>query len=271
MAGFSDGVKLPSRDPVALGGRRTRASLGRMVNLLRGAGDAGRGARYVFAHPRLLVWVIAPAVVTLLVIAAVIWGGWQLSDQAVAWVSARLPDWAGGVLRILIVACLAVVGFLVFVSVAGLLAGPFCELLSEAVEEQVTGRDQPGFSLTGFVRGLVMGIIHALRRLFVSLLVLALTFVLGAIIPVIGPIIAILVGGYFAATSASYDCYDAVFARRLWPYRKKLDFLAAHRGRTVGLGAAVAAMLLVPILNLFALGFGAAGATLAAIDIEAGR
>jgi CysZ protein len=223
---------------------------------MRGAGDVGRGLRHVFAHPRLLVWVIAPAVVTLLVIAAVIWG--------VLW----LAGWAGGLLRFLVVACLAVVGFLVFVSAAGLLAGPFCELLSEQVEEQVTGRPQPGFSLTGFVRGLVMSIAHALRRLLVSLVVLAMTFVLGAIIPVVGPILAIVVGGYFAATSAAYDCFDAVFSRRLWPYRRKLEFLAAHRGRTVGLGAAVTAMLLVPILNLFALGFGAAGATLAAIEIE---
>ena len=35
----------------------------------------------------------------------------------------------------------------------------------------------------------------------------------------------------------------------------------------VGLGGAVAALMLVPIVNLFGLGIGAAGATLASIDL----
>jgi uncharacterized protein involved in cysteine biosynthesis len=41
-----------------------------------------------------------------------------------------------------------------------------------------------------------------------------------------------------------------------------------HRQRTVGLGATVAVMLLVPGLNLVALGLGAAGATVAAHAME---
>ena len=65
---------------------------------------------------------------------------------------------------------------------------------------------------------------------------------------------------------AAYDCYDAVLSRRDLPYEAKTAYLAARRGRTFGLGAAVAGMLLVPVLNLVALGVGAAGATLAVLD-----
>ena len=46
-------------------------------------------------------------------------------------------------------------------------------------------------------------------------------------------------------------------------YRDKLAYLARHRGRTLGLGLAVSGMLLVPGLNLIALGLGSAGATVA--------
>ncbi len=60
-------------------------------------------------------------------------------------------------------------------------------------------------------------------------------------------------------------------ARRLWSYRQKLDFLRAHRGRTLGVGAATAGLMLIPVLNLFALGLGATGATLAVIDLEQTR
>jgi uncharacterized protein involved in cysteine biosynthesis len=93
-------------------------------------------------------------------------------------------------------------------------------------------------------------------------------FVLGAIIPVIGPAIAFALGAYFAGSSAAYDCFDAIHARRLWSYRQKLDFLRAHRGRTLGVGGATAGLMLVPIVNLCALGVGATGATLAVIDLE---
>lgn len=242
-----------------------------MFQLLRGAGDVARGGRYLLAHPRLLVYLLAPGVVTLLIVAAVVWGVTALADPAFDWVEARLPEWLGwveSVLRVVVIGGLALAGFLVFVTISGLLAGPFCEMLSEAVEEQVTGRPAPGFSMAGFARGMVMGIVHAVRRLLVYLLTLVLVFVLGALIPVIGPAIAFALGAYFAGTSAAYDCFDAVHARRLWSYRQKLDFLRAHRGRTLGVGGATAGLMLVPLLNLVALGVGATGATLAVIDLE---
>ena len=245
-----------------------------MFALFRGAGDVARGGRYLLAHPRLLVYLLAPGLVTLLIIGAVIWGVTALADPALDWVAAHLPGWLGwldSVLRVIVTGGLAVAGFLVFVTISGLLAGPFCEMLSEAVEEQVTGRPAPGFSMSAFARGMVMGIIHALRRLLVYLMTLALVFVLGAIIPVIGPLIAFALGGYFAGTSAAYDCFDAVHARRLWSYRQKLDFLRAHRGRTLGVGGATAGLMLVPVVNLFALGVGATGATLAVIELEQSR
>jgi CysZ protein len=242
-----------------------------MTPLFRGTGDVARGAGFLLSHPRLLIWVIAPALVTLLVIVAVIWAVMALADPAMAWVAAHLPGWLSWVsrlLRVVVVGGLGVVGFLVFVTVAGLVAGPFCEILSEAVEETVTGRPAPGFSLSAFARGLVMGIVHAARRLGVYLFTLILVLVLGAAIPLVGPLIAFALGYYFAATSTAYDCFDAVFSRRLWSYRQKLDFLRLHRGRTLGVGAATAGLLLVPFINLFALGIGATGATLAMLDME---
>lgn len=246
-----------------------------MRQLLLGARDAARGLRFLGANPRLWVWVAAPALATLIVIVGVIWGVIAVSAPAVAWIAAAAPDWLAswlaGILRVLVVAGLSVVGFLFYVSLSGALAGPFCEILSEAVEERVTGVKAPGFSLLGFARGLLLGLLHAARRLVIYLLALGLVVLLGALIPVVGHLIAGAIGFYFAAKTAGYDCYDAVFGRRLWRYRQKTDYLRAHRGRTLGLGAAVAAMLLIPFFNLVALGLGAAGATLAYLDLERTR
>ncbi|HLU68322.1 MAG TPA: EI24 domain-containing protein [Kofleriaceae bacterium] len=240
--------------------------------LVRGATDVARGFHYLMAHPRLWGWVVAPAILTLILIIAIIAGVLALIAPAVAWVAVLVPDflegWVGGVLRLLVVVGLASAGFVVYVSVSGMLAGPFCELLSESIEERVTGKKPPPFSPIAFVRGLVIGIVHSIRRLGVYLATLALVFVLGAALPVVGPAAAMVVGAYLAARASAYDCYDAVLARRGLSYRDKGAYLRAHRGRTVGLGAVVAGLLLVPGVNLVALGLGAAGATLAALDLE---
>jgi CysZ protein len=246
-----------------------------MRQLLRGAGDVGRGFRFLGANRRLWWWVVAPALVSLVVIVAIIWTVLAVAAPLVAFLSGWAPDafesLLGGVLRLAITAALAVIGFLVYVSLTGLFAGPFCELLSEAVEERVTGRPSPPFSLFALVRGMATGVVHAARRLLVYLFSLLLVFVLGTFVPVIGHAIGAALGGYFAATTAAYDCYDAVFGRRLWRYRQKQEFLRRHRGRTLGLGAAVAGLLLVPFLNLVALGAGSTGATLAALDLDPPR
>jgi CysZ protein len=113
-------------------------------------------------------------------------------------------------------------------------------------------------------------VVHAARRLAAALIGLALVFALG-FVPVIGTIAALVVALWFAATAAAYDSYDAVLGRRAMAYRDKLAYLARHRGRTLGLGLAVAGMLLVPGLNLIALGVGAAGATAADHAIQRAR
>jgi CysZ protein len=243
-----------------------------MTGLLRGAGDVARGFRFLGAHPRLWWWVMAPAVVTLGFVVAVIWTVLAISAPLVAAVTGWAPDFmepfAGALLRVLAIAGLSVVGFLVYVSLSGLFAGPFCELLSEAVEERVTGVPSPPFSPVAFVRSLILGILHAARRLAVYLFALALALAAGSFVPIVGHALGVGLGFYFAAHTAAWDCYDAVFGRRLWRYRQKQDFLRSHRGRTFGLGAAVAALLVIPFCNLVALGIGSIGATLATLDLE---
>jgi CysZ protein len=243
-----------------------------MSELGRGLGDVGRGFAFLNKHPRLWAWVLAPAAVTLLVLAGLIVLVLRIADRLVDWMTGWLPDAIAGasawVVWAIVLAALVAGALLVFVSVAGVIAGPFNELLSEAVEERVTGKPGPPFSPTAFARSALRGLAHGLRRVAVALLGAVLLFALG-FVPVIGTIAVLLLGGYIAARGAAYDCYDAILARRDLAYGTKTAYLAQHRGRTLGLGAAVAGMLVVPVLNLFALGIGAAGATLAVLDQDA--
>lgn len=217
-------------------------------------------------HPRLWGWVIAPAIVTLLIMTGLIVGIVQLVSPTVDWLTGWLPGFLQGLASTLIW-LIAIVGLgwgalLIFVAVVGIVAGPFNEMLSEAVEARLTGKPGPTFSAGAFVRSFVVGLVHGLRRLIIAVLSFGLLFLIG-FVPVIGTIAAIVLGFYLASRSAAYDCYDAVLARRELSYGDKLAYLARHRSRTLGLGAGVTGLLLVPVANLFAMGIGAAGATLA--------
>lgn len=240
-------------------------------SLSTGVGDIGRGFRFLNQHPRLWGWVIAPAIVTLLIMVGLVAGVAHLVDPAVGWATGWLPDvvrgLASALVWLVVIVGLGAGALFVFMAVAGIVAGPFNELLSEAVEARLTGRPAPRFSVGALLNGFVLGIAHGVRRLVVALLAFVLVFVLG-FIPLIGTIGALALGFYVSARGAAYDCYDAVLARRELSYRDKLAFLAQHRGRTLGLGAGVTAMLFVPFVNLVALGLGTAGATMAARELE---
>jgi len=244
-----------------------------MRGLATGLGDVSRGLAVLRAHPALWKWVIAPAVVTLVLLAGAAFGVLHLIDPVIGWASAHLPGWLASVasklLTVLVVIALVTAALFAFTSVAGVIAGPFLERLSEHVEAALTGLPPAAFSLREFVHGAALSVVHSARRLAAALVGLALVLGLG-LVPVIGTLAALVVGAWFAATAASYDCYDAVFGRRMMAYRDKLAYLARHRGRTLGLGLAVAGMLIVPGLNLIALGLGAAGATVAAHAIARG-
>jgi len=243
-----------------------------MSDLGRGVRDVGRGFAFLNAHPRLWGWVIAPAVITLVLVAGLVVVVSRLLTHALAALTAHLPSWlagpATGVLAPLVVSALVAAALFVFVALACLITGPFCERLSEAVDVELTGHEGPPFSLPQFLWELAISISHSLRRLIASVFGAIFLFAL-SFVPVVGTIAAIAIGGWFAARAAAYDSYDAVLARRALAYREKWAYLDLYRSRTLGLGAAVAGLLLVPGVNLVALGVGAVGATLATHELAA--
>jgi CysZ protein len=240
--------------------------------LAKGFHDVGRGFDFLKRHPSLWKWVVAPSLITLLLLIGAVIGVAALTEPLVTWATSHLPSFletiAGVILTIVVVAGLSLAALLAFVSVAGMVAGPFNELLSEAVEARLTGVPGAPFSLGSFTKGAALGIVHGLRRVVTSLVGIVLLFALG-LIPVIGTIAAGVIGLWLAGRGAAYDAYDAVLSRRELAYADKLAYLDRHRSRSLGLGLTIAGMLLVPGLNLVALGLGAAGATLACHELEA--
>ncbi|MEZ4363362.1 MAG: EI24 domain-containing protein [Kofleriaceae bacterium] len=244
-----------------------------MRNLTRGITDLRGGLSFLGRHRGLWPLVLAPSAVTAAVLVALVLLVARISSGLVASATAHLPSWlnslAGWALTALIVLAIVVVAWVMFAALASALAGPFCELLSEAVEARLDGRADEPFRLGAFLREALVGLVHSLRRLLASLAV-ALLLLAVSFIPGLGAVLAVVVGVWYTAVATAYDCYDAVLARRAWPYRDKLAFLRAHRARTLGLGLGVTGLMMIPLVNLLALGIGAVGATLAARELGAG-
>lgn len=242
-------------------------------NFLRGLGDFRRGAAFVASHPRLWRWLAAPLVLTALLFGALVWGAIVLGGTIVdAWLQI-LPGWAetlaAGVLAVLFAGLVGVVAWFLFAGIAMVIAAPFSEMLSEAIEELVTGVEGERFSPLRLVGDLAVGLLHALRRLLKYLVAAVFIFLIGALVPGFGPIAAAVLTAFVTARFSSYDVYDAVLARKRWAYGAKRRFLADNRARTLALGGAVGALLLVPVANLIALPLGAAGATLGYLELSA--
>jgi CysZ protein len=235
--------------------------------LVRGAYDGLRGAAYLARHPRLWVWVLAPMVLAVVILAVTVGSVLGLLSAPIAGLAAYLPGaWADNVLKLVAGVLLTIASFSIFISVAALVAAPFNEELSESIEEKETGVPGPRFRLFRFLVDLVVGILHAARRVFIYLVVMGALLVVGIAVPVVGTIVATVLGAIATARFASYDAFDAVWARKRRKYRDKVAYLREHRFRTLGMGGVVAVLLVVPGLNVIGLAIGATAATLRAID-----
>lgn len=235
--------------------------------LVLGVYDGLRGAAYLARNPRLWVWMAAPAVVAVVILVVAVGAILSLLGGPIAALAGLLPgSWADNVLRLVAGIVLAIASVSIFISLAALIAAPFNEQLSEKIEERVTGVPAPRFSLFRFLGDIAIGIAHAARRVFVYVVVMGALLVVGIAVPVIGTILATVLGAIATARFASYDAFDAVWARRRRRYRFKVDYLREHRWRTLGMGAVVALMLVVPGLNLFGLAVGATAATLRVVE-----
>lgn len=240
--------------------------------VFRGAFDGLRGAGYLLTHPRLWKFVLLPLVIAIVILVFAV--GWTLTALSgpIAALAAYLPgSWADNVLKLLAGVALTILSFAIMVSIASIIAGPFNEMLSETVEEIETSAPGEKFKLTTFLRDLVVGLWHSMRRVAVYLVVMVALLALGLVIPVVGSLVAAVLGYYVTARFASWDAYDAVWSRKRLRYREKVAYLREHRWRTLGLGGIVSIIVIVPGINVIGLAIGATGATLRSLDAERSR
>ena len=242
--------------------------------LLRGAGHFGRGARFLLAHPRLWWWVAIPYAITLALFAVGVWAAFASFGDLVTWTTRHVWSWLAGILEtvlyVVLASTLGLASYFLFFAIAALVAGPFNEFLAEAVEEEMTGKASPPLSLGRLVRDVGRTIAHETRKILRYLFLMGILFLLSLFLPGVGGIVYLVGGAFLTARFAAYDVLDYTMARRGWSFAEKQAFLQRHRGATTGLGAAVAAFMIIPVLGPLAYPIGAVGGTLLFLENEKG-
>lgn len=226
---------------------------------LRGLNGYVRGFRWLTAHPRYLMLLVIPWVVGL---GAMVSGVTALVtyDQALMrtllFTVSPADAWWWSVLyqmsKVLLYLGLIVLTFLGSLLVMNIVASPIYEVISIAVERDVTGQETPGLGFRGTFRVMVS-----------ELAKVGFIFTLSVIL--------LLIPGFnvvctlFAAFLVGWDFYDYPLARRGWSFGRRLRFVTAEFWSVLGLGL----WLVIPFVQVILLPLAVAGGTL--LNLEALR
>lgn len=229
------------------------------VRFLAGVSYIPGGARFLLMNRSLWPSALSPIVVAagLLVVGVFMgafWAAWL--QQSLFGESMRhIPVWFSFVVLTGLWAGSLAAGAIVALAVAFVLLGPLFERLSQKVEE-LSGVSQ------GRSKGLRWELAQSAKTALYFALSAPVAMLLG-LIPFLGPALALLFTGHRVA----FENTDAVLLRRGLAFGERRDFHRRFRPETLGFG--VAAMLLFPIMNVFAVPIFVVAATRLVLDLEA--
>ncbi|MGI8904912.1 MAG: EI24 domain-containing protein [Candidatus Sumerlaeaceae bacterium] len=229
-----------------------------------------RAAIFILRHPSLWPYCVIPLLInTALVIGLVFWlhgytDTWfehHLTGTSWYWVALRkAAEWFSVVLVI-------VAALIAFVILGSLVALPFNDLLSERADKIVTGwRDTSQHGVGRKAWHLVVTLVQESKRLSVYGILAALLLVL-SFVPPLAPFTTaaqlFLAAMFFAVDYLSYP----LERRGVLLARDKKAFAHSHFGASLGFGATMTLIALIPLVNFLFLPLGVVGGTLLFADL----
>lgn len=234
-----------------------------------------RGYRVLRQHPTLAGYWVMPMLLTLLALIGSVLLTFTYADELLALVwrepaaGSRL-HWLYSVAYALSFLLSLVVMVLVCVLGSSVLAAPFNDLLSEALEERLTAQPAPPFVFARFLRELARSLSLALFRLLLYAAVVGPLWLLSWLVPGVGHAIYLVTWTVFTAAYFALDYVDWSASRHGLPIRARFALLGQRPLLMLGFGLSVWVCLFVPLLNLIFMPLSVAGGTLLFLDMQAG-
>lgn len=225
-----------------------------------------KGFSYIFKGFSLITqkgirpFVLIPLLINITVFSLAVWISTKQFDQ---WIEQLLPSWLSW-LEWLLWPIFAVIFFFIifytFTIVANLLAAPFNAILAERIEHKLHGIPLPKFqgykslpALFGRTFKSEAQKLFYMGKWFAALLIVTLIPGLNILSPVAWLI--------FGAWMLAVEYIDYPMGNHELFFKSELQTLRKHRSLSLGLGAGIAFLTSVPILNFIAMPVGVASST----------
>jgi len=242
------------------------------------------GMRFVYVrHPGLARYWVFPILITGLALVAVFYGAGNFYDDLGSAVWSLFPEswneatgWVGGLLSALhwvieLIAgiLISLLGLVLVLVTSSVVAAPFNDALSEAVEQIVTGESAPPFSVRRMVADVARTIRLELLKVLVYLTIVGPMFLASFFIPGLGQVISLAA---FALTAIylGIDYIDWPAARRNWSVRDRVAFARRQLPAVAGFGMGIWVLLFIPLVNLFFMPAAVAGGTMLFLAVADG-
>ncbi len=248
------------------------------TDFLRGLGYPLKGLRILRKYPGLARYWSVPIILTGTSLLASVLLALRYHDDLLAllWRAPSGDDWLSALTAGLYwlargASFLVSLGVLVLACVvfSMVVAAPFNDALSEAIEERETNASSPPFSISRFCSDLVRTLGLELLKLSAFIAIMMPLTIFSWVVPGVGHVVAAVVGGFFTASYFALDYTDWPASRRGLGVRQRLSLFSARPWLMVGFGVAVWGCLFVPILNLAFMPIAVAGGTRLFLDLEA--
>lgn len=246
-----------------------------ITGILDGLKSYGDGFKIIVKY-KLWGYFLAPALISILLGAAIFGTAWGIADDIGGWLLSYYPwEWGSGtLLKIANVfggLFVGAFGLIIFKQMVIALSSPFMSLMSEQIEKRMVGVPQQSFKVSKMLRDLVRGLRIALRNISRELFFTLILFLLG-LIPVFSPFTTIAIF-LVQAFYAGFGSMDFTLERHT-NVRQSVRFVRRHKGLAMGNGAVFLLILMTVIGFLFVLPLSTAAATtetLKRLDLPGGE
>lgn len=228
--------------------------------------------RYLFQRPKVVWYMIVPALLTVIVFTLLILFSLEYLST---WLETELPiveddSWVGVVVYygavILLAAVLIMSSGYAFLSATKIIAAPFNDLLSERIEKEYNPTySEPDDPVAHLIKWLLPSIWEEIKKV---------TLIIGGF--VVLNLLNLLPGAQLIATPLliaysilviSVDFTDYAMARRLWSVKRKIAFVRTYLPEFIGFGTSVFLLILIPFMVLIVVQIAVIGGTLLFIDL----
>jgi len=232
--------------------------------LAKGTAYFLKGAKLV-RRPEIRHYVMVPLTINIVLFGMLVWFGFQQLQPMVTWLMSFVPGFLAFLewfLWIFLSLFTAIIVFFAFTPIANLLAAPFNALMSEKLEDLLTGSPpESNARLSEIMRNAIGSQFRKL--IYIGLWSIGLLlFSLIPVVNAVAPILWILLGSWMMAL----DYMDYPMGNHDISFKEQKQTLQRHRSLSLGFGGTVLFFSSIPLINFFVIPIAVAGATQLWVD-----